>query len=1095
MTAGAKIYLTKNPYAKQLSSTAVGRSSLYQPQQQQSENRQSSQNAFRPPFGVIDPNSMGPPSQYRISSIKKCKQLGTLRKKRATSKISHFDIRQRAVNNIKLPAFHPLRDCRVCIAESKGKNLHRSHHVRCPRNRKTRGQSATEVEGIREDRRLATLMGGKMIDPDMERQLAGSSTPGIQAFFAKNDDLKEQDDAISTRPQLQGCSLPNEVSDFLERAVRDRKPSKLKCAASDAFVALAEAIMREVKHKKPTAVSRDQELPFHNEAFAAAHGRFQAIFGKNNMTFTVPEVTDLDRAVDPGFHSLAGAKFIYMDMEVAFPSLKWACCFCGKPDKLSRIRDIFSTEKRLFPVVEDCVEVWCLPFRYHCGHCDRNFMTNDGEFLASLPACIRNQYPVDPRYASPKRGKHLSKTLSTILHEDMGTFSTATEFVRKVTRRKNEHYLSRLEDYYSRPDHSGRYLDADDVVRTYSHTEKDCRSMHLEAELSPLNPERVAAKDRYERILQSAKIKELAAVDHTFATLKNYRLPGAKAVFTLMNEEGMICQMVCVPSEKIQDVDHMLQTMQKRRPQAFSGRFALYTDTWPKNKEYWDAKFGKSVEGRLGLFHFIQRLTEHFNPRHEDFFRAKDRLQGCVYQYGKAQLEALMDAFKDGRIGGKRLSLDEIESIRLSKAWSSNYAKYLPKEIFSGDEIARRLSDYYEWLHRHLDGDKTFFRTSEAQFKKQIDLNRETCHFIQDPEGLEMYVSVPASKRSKLQLATFVSKKPESKLEAMHGQMAHYANCGMRPELADTLTLRGASEHNQCREFRIHSRSTTTSSMLLDKNQPAAGESSSFAVPGYIADFPKFFNDMQLDYLNKLASSKGFRPHFPDCKVLPSNNGEKFLSDYFLQQQLRNSEGLVSSKDKRCTCRECLEPFVAPPRMEEEGETSHPTAACEQSPWNNENVLEEVDKEPAKSSSNHPASSGLPCTNPSDAAFPPPPATWPTAAGPPNHASGVSLLSTGGGRPLLVGASPAPSTITTTTMVIPHAAYYYQPPFFYGAMPPPMIVPIRGPSSHLCCGRFAEYIRRQERTGKRVGGRVPHDRNCPMKTTENRIGKQQQKYL
>jgi hypothetical protein len=270
-------------------------------------------------------SSMGRQSQHQKSAIKKALQFGQLSRK-ASQKIGHFDHRQRAVHNINQAAFHPLLRCSQCIAEAKGRKPHRGHHPRCPRNRKTRGQSAREVEIERESNRLHSIINRKMGDSGHERDLTGgtSITPSVASSFARIQLNKKS--TVSPEQEVQGLSLDSffnstvlaggadkeemamlpansttaEVALFLGKSVQKRKPSSLKCNASDAFVALTEEIMCQVKHKKPAKVS--QELPVHVSSFREAQNRFHSIFGKNNFVYTVPEMTDLlEHSVDQHF--------------------------------------------------------------------------------------------------------------------------------------------------------------------------------------------------------------------------------------------------------------------------------------------------------------------------------------------------------------------------------------------------------------------------------------------------------------------------------------------------------------------------------------------------------------------------------------------------------------------------------------------------------------------------------------------------------------------------------------------------------------------------------------------------------------------------
>ena len=122
------------------------------------------------------------------------------------------------------------------------------------------------------------------------------------------------------------------------------------------------------------------------------------------------------------------------------------------------------------------------------------------------------------------------------------------------------------------------------------------------------------------------------------------------------------------------------------------------------------------------------------------------------------------------------------------------------------------------------------------------------------------------------QLTEFLSKRGESKLEAFHDRLAHFANCGMRNSLADNLNLAGAARFNI--SIR-HKRSLVTTEnpsekQLLDrKSMPATWER---IVP--------CFNHSELWHANNMAKSVGSEHPFPHAKVLQKHNGETFFSDY-----------------------------------------------------------------------------------------------------------------------------------------------------------------------------------------------------------------------
>ena len=422
----------------------------------------------------------------------------------------------------------------------------------------------------------------------------------------------------------------------------------------------------------------------------------------------------------------------------------------------------------------------------------------------------------------------------------------------------------------------------------------------MRAQDSTLNPEGMAANDRNEQIIQATTIDELLAIDHTFETLKNYRLEGGKAIFTVLNEKAQICSLVIVPTQKLCEIDHMLNKMLKRKGMDFNDGKprGLYTDTWPNNKEYWEKRLGPDTEGALGLFHYNQRVVKHLNPRHPHFYRVKDRFQRAVYKYNQDDLDALTNAFKDGHIkdkNGETYTQEALDEMRLSKNWKMNYTKYLRKEIPNGDQVDRNLNDFEAWL---LDFFKTvpedLFTSSLQKFREQLANNRKHANHIQDPEGIEMYRGVKPGKKALIQLVKWFSKRPESLIEMFHGLMRHFGNTGMRPEMADSLTLRGAAEYNLQREHKFQQM----------ENDDGEVDCCWEHVPRYCRDQPLYSNPAFLHQVNELAKGKNMEPPFPHIRAMAPNNGEVFLSKYFKKQTERNQ--LQKPLDGGlCSCKEC----------------------------------------------------------------------------------------------------------------------------------------------------------------------------------------------
>jgi hypothetical protein len=79
-----------------------------------------------------------------------------------------------------------------------------------------------------------------------------------------------------------------------------------------------------------------------------------------------------------------------------------------------------------------------------------------GAFLARLPAYVRNEYPMELKYATGRI--RISRYLFEQLHEDMLSYSSATELTKSTHQRKTKAYEEEVKDYLSRPVIHGTYM-------------------------------------------------------------------------------------------------------------------------------------------------------------------------------------------------------------------------------------------------------------------------------------------------------------------------------------------------------------------------------------------------------------------------------------------------------------------------------------------------------------------------------------------------------------------------------------------------------------------------------------------------------------
>ena len=130
-----------------------------------------------------------------------------------------------------------------------------------------------------------------------------------------------------------------------------------------------------------------------------------------------------------------------------------------------------------------------------------------------------------------------------------------------------------------------------------------------------------------------------------------------------------------MPSTAITDLSHAATQLSKRKN--FKPK-ALCSDTWPAKIECWALLFGDELEGRLGLFRFMQRMTRALRKKHVDHFQALNALLKCVCEYDTKNYEDLLCALKEGTLNGKKHTNEDIATLKSSDIHS---ARNLGEEI------------------------------------------------------------------------------------------------------------------------------------------------------------------------------------------------------------------------------------------------------------------------------------------------------------------------------------------------------------------------------------------------------------------------------
>jgi len=620
----------------------------------------------------------------------------------------------------------------------------------------------------------------------------------------------------------------------------------------------------------------------------------------HEATMVIPKSTN----TNPHYHSIVGQKLLYVDWGRTF-GVTVQCPCCGKG--MTKDRTNFSKNKVLFPIFTlDGPPMWCIVMVMTCDPCNIRVKSNDSRVLCMLPPHVANSHPVDYRHALAKKSCHLARNATNVFDNLMTTYGNGEICSRLLYDVINRDYILRLASccsylglQQSTEKPSEHPIRDGEFIATHPPLGDSIRDAYNEAANNSCNPWRVSDNNRHTREIQAVGSRLIFAQDHTHEVVKNCRKKkiGAVALLDCSTETGEIASAVLVPSTKTSDFAHAAQAL-ARRPN-FNPK-AMYSDTWPCMSAYWPRLFGK-LEGRLGLFHYIQRISKTLRKRHIDWMEANNRLLDCMCTWHEKDLENLLKTLKEGTMSpkGKKYSDDEVGELQNTGLFRRRYNKYLRKQI-RPPETMRQLLD--NWFCKYKveasegsrpaegrrcpDSHLTLF-TSDT--KTAVENCKDKANHLGDPLDLEdMHFAVPAHPESKHKLNTYLSKRGESKLEQFHDTLAHFANCGMRESLADALNLCGTARHNVGVRHRL--------SLALTTENPVSRR-----CPAGFEDTVPYFNHSELNFVNELALRANCRKPFPQAEPLPADNGERFFSQYLIGHKNRPKSSLT----EECLCSTC----------------------------------------------------------------------------------------------------------------------------------------------------------------------------------------------
>jgi len=761
----------------------------------------------------------------------------------------------------------------------------------------------------------------------------------------------------------------------------------------------------------------------------------------DGLVMEVPSLSNAQEEFDnPHYHSIIGTKLLYVDWTrshgVSIPCPDATCKGILQNDRTNN-----SKNKTLYPIFSLYgAPSWCIVMTMTCGCCRRRHDANDGEILVNLPDHVAQTYPVESQYAFNNFASHLSRSTTEVFSSIMLTYGNGELCSKLLYNAINRAYILRVTAYYSKATtlkkNPANYVERNGVfIKTYPPLGDTIRDMFDAASSSRTNPWRVSDFDRHTREIQGVSCNGVFAQDHTFEAIKNYqKRVGAKAAWTVGTGTGEIACVALVPTTKTKDFSHAAAQLMRRHN--FNPK-VMYSDTWPNKNLFW-SNICPDVEGRLGLFHFEKRIISTLRKKHIDCYDAITDLLNSLYVYHAPDYERLLAALKEGTLSstGHKYTSDEIADLKSSRLFRDRYSKYLRKKLHSTQTIVQNLDDWHcKYKVTSSDADTRPARGRldpirlvslfTPETKDAVENCKKKAVYLSDPLPLdEIYDEIPANPNSKHQLTEYISKRGESKLESFHDRFAHFANCGMRDTLADSLNLAGTARYN----LTIRHKRLLVTTKNPPENPHHAIEKRKRIPAGWEKVVP-FFNHTELGHVNGIAQSAGCHAPFPEAEVLPKDNGERFFS---LHMETLKQIGTRRGDHGECLCQSCsdtsannkpMDMVVAPPI----NNTQNTTTTGNQN--QNQTV---VAPQPTKIHARN---------------------TTPTAT---SLAESVTYER--------VRAPATPTTLPIFPRITPYP-FFYHPPLNLYHMTPPVAVPVP------CCLKCKEWLK------VRVG-RPPHHPLC-----------------
>ena len=361
---------------------------------------------------------------------------------------------------------------------------------------------------------------------------------------------------------------------------------------------------------------------------------------------------------------------------------------------------------------------------------------------------------------------------------------------------------------------------------------------------------------------------------------------------------------IIVSDTSMAQMAHGLECL-ARRPNFRPNKFG--TDTWPNNKLFFDTVFLGCI-GFLGMFHFMNRVFETLDDRAPFFYEAVLALRKYVLLDSEVDLVAvrrnLTTRIKD------RMTAAEVAAFEKTKQFRSQHMHNIRSIPKQENEICIGLEKFKaKYEHKQSPGNgRKFF--SAATFDAIKNGKKKAGHLTagiwehagqdgsSDPVFEYVFERVNAGSGNLPIYRT--SMGTESRLESFHATQAQFANVGMAPRLAATISMDGIVRHNRDmrHRFSVERLSESERGGIHSRHRREARHN----------------DHSYLAAINEVAADCGLgQPHFNHVEPLPqTTNNEKFYWDYFEEQELRNKQfrsdnnkNKADRGSRRCPCLQC----------------------------------------------------------------------------------------------------------------------------------------------------------------------------------------------